>query len=78
MILGQLVERAVPMALRTWIELALASPTVIWAGRPLFARACQSIVNVTLNMFTLGGNRCGRGLWLQLVCGVISRGVPKA
>jgi cation transport ATPase len=75
MILGQLVERAVPMALRTWIELALASPTVIWAGRPLFARACQSIVNVTLNMFTLGGNRCGRGLWLQLVCGVISQGM---
>jgi P-type Cu+ transporter len=53
MILGRPVQLAVPMSLRTWIESTLASPTVIWAGWPLFARGWRSIVNRSPNMFTL-------------------------
>jgi Cu+-exporting ATPase len=45
MIPGQLVQRAITTSLRTWIELALASPAVLWAGWPLFVRGWQSIVN---------------------------------
>ena len=36
-----------------WIELALATPVVLWGGWPFFVRGWQSIVNRSLNMFTL-------------------------
>ncbi len=38
-----------------WLELALSTPAVLWAGAPLFARAWASIVNGRPNMFTLIG-----------------------
>jgi Cu+-exporting ATPase len=38
---------------RSWIELALATPVVLWAGWPFFVRGAQSIRNRNLNMFTL-------------------------
>jgi Cu+-exporting ATPase len=36
-----------------WIEFALATPVVLWCGLPFFVRGWQSIVNRSLNMFTL-------------------------
>jgi Cu+-exporting ATPase len=36
-----------------WIEFALATPVVLWTGWPLFERGWASIVNRSLNMFTL-------------------------
>ncbi|MDX6445310.1 MAG: P-type Cu+ transporter [Blastocatellia bacterium] len=38
-----------------WVQMLLATPVVLWAGWPFFVRAWQSIVNVSLNMFTLIG-----------------------
>jgi Cu+-exporting ATPase len=38
-----------------WIELVLATPVVLWVGRPFFVRAWQSVVNKSPNMFTLIG-----------------------
>src|SRR5258708_26803588 len=38
-----------------WIELALATPVVLWGGWPFFVRAWQSVVHRSLNMFTLIG-----------------------
>jgi len=38
-----------------WIELALATPVVVWGGWPFFIRATDSIRNRSLNMFTLIG-----------------------
>jgi Cu+-exporting ATPase len=36
-----------------WIELALATPVVLWCGLPFFDRGWQSVVHRSLNMFTL-------------------------
>jgi P-type Cu+ transporter len=36
-----------------WIELALASPVVLWGGWPFFERGWASVRNRSLNMFTL-------------------------
>ncbi len=36
-----------------WIQLALATPVVLWAGKPFFIRGWQSVVSLQLNMFTL-------------------------
>jgi heavy metal translocating P-type ATPase len=38
-----------------WIELALATPVVFWAGAPFFVRFARSVRTLQLNMFTLIG-----------------------
>jgi P-type Cu+ transporter len=37
----------------TWIQFALSTPVVLWAGWPFFVRAARSVVGRNLNMFTL-------------------------
>ena len=36
-----------------WLQLAFATPVVLWAGWPFFVRGWQSLVTRNLNMFTL-------------------------
>ncbi|MDE1943652.1 MAG: copper-translocating P-type ATPase [Betaproteobacteria bacterium] len=36
-----------------WFEFALATPVVLWGGWPFFVRGWQSVVNRSLNMFSL-------------------------
>jgi heavy metal translocating P-type ATPase len=38
-----------------WTELLLATPVVLWAGWPFYERGVQSVINRSLNMFTLIG-----------------------
>jgi Cu+-exporting ATPase len=42
-------------AMESWIELALSLPIVLWAGKPFFVRAVQSLVHRSPNMWTLIG-----------------------
>jgi Cu+-exporting ATPase len=41
------------MATQSWVELALATPIVLWAGWPFFTRGWQSVIHRSLNMWTL-------------------------
>jgi P-type Cu+ transporter len=50
---GQPLQRAVPHGAMNWIQLALATPVVLWGGWPFFVRGAASVVNRHLNMFTL-------------------------
>lgn len=50
-----------------WVELALATPVVLWAGRPFFERFWQSIKNRSMNMFTLIGLGVGVAFIYSLV-----------
>ncbi len=43
------------MAVQSWVEFALATPIVFWAGWPFFVRAGQSIAQRSPNMWTLIG-----------------------
>ena len=52
---GDPIGRLLPHGRRNFIELALASPVVLWGGFPFFVRFWQSLVNRSLNMFTLIG-----------------------
>jgi Cu+-exporting ATPase len=36
-----------------WVQLALATPVVLWGGAPFFERGWHSLLNRSLNMFTL-------------------------
>ncbi len=42
-----------PAGWMEWLQLALATPVVLWGGRPFFQRGWASILNRHLNMFTL-------------------------
>src|SRR4026209_1373210 len=53
MIPGQPVQRSISPHLLNWIQLVLATPVVLWGGWPFFERGWASIVNRSLNMFTL-------------------------
>ncbi|SJZ61503.1 heavy metal translocating P-type ATPase [Novilysobacter spongiicola] len=46
---------SLPTDVRTWLELVLTAPVVLWAGWPFFERCVQSIRNRSPNMWTLIG-----------------------
>jgi len=50
---GLHIDSVIPKQIAKWIEFALTTPVVLWAGGFFFTRAWQSIVNRSLNMFTL-------------------------
>jgi Cu+-exporting ATPase len=57
--------------LSNWIQFALATPVVWWVGYPFFKRGSQSILNRSLNMFTLISMGTGVA-WLYSVVAIIT------
>jgi Cu+-exporting ATPase len=53
MIPGQPLQRIASPQLLNWLQLGLATPVVLWGGWPFFQRGWASIINRSLNMFTL-------------------------
>ncbi|TWJ19755.1 heavy metal translocating P-type ATPase [Geobacter argillaceus] len=53
MIPGRPIQGLFPKGLITWVQLALATPVVLWGGWPFFQRGWRSVANRNLNMFTL-------------------------
>ncbi|HKP46814.1 MAG TPA: heavy metal translocating P-type ATPase, partial [Pyrinomonadaceae bacterium] len=70
---GSPLVRLLPMTTLPWIQLALASPVVLWGGWPFFVRFWQSIVNRSLNMFTL----IGLGVAVAYIYSVIATFLPQ-
>jgi P-type Cu+ transporter len=58
---------AVPPRLNLLVQLALATPTVLWCGMPFFERARLSLKTWNLNMFTLIGLGTGAAYLYSLV-----------
>ena len=54
-----------------WIQMALATPVVLWGGSPFFLRAWQSIRNRSLNMFTLIGLGVGVAFGFSVVAALL-------
>jgi len=50
---GNPMEQIAPHSTWVWFELILTTPVVLWAGSFFFVRGWQSVVNRSLNMFTL-------------------------
>jgi P-type Cu+ transporter len=57
---------------QAWVEFALATPVVLWGGWPFFVRAWTSVVNRSLNMFTL----IGLGVAVAYVYSVVATVFP--
>src|SRR5437660_359516 len=64
----------VPREIGKWIEFGLTTPVVLWAGGFFFTRAWQSIVNRSLNMFTLIAVGVGAAYFYSAVA-VIAPGI---
>jgi P-type Cu+ transporter len=72
------VQRALPNGWLPWIELALATPAVLWAGWPFFQRFWTSLVNRSPNMFTLIGMGTGVAYLYSLVATLFPRIFPQS
>ena len=70
---GDPVRRLFAPRVIAWISLGLASPVVLWGGWPFLVRGWQSIVNRSLNMFTL----IGLGIAVAYVYSVIAALLPQ-
>jgi Cu+-exporting ATPase len=57
-----------------WLQLILATPVVLWAGWPFFARAWQSLVTRNLNMFTLIALGTGTA-WVYSIVATVLPGI---
>ena len=62
-----------PVAARSWIELLLSIPVVLWAGWPFLARCVQSIRSRNPNMWTL----IGVGVSAAFIYSVLATVVPE-
>jgi Cu+-exporting ATPase len=47
------LDHLIPRATSNWLQFALATPVVLWAGWPFFERGWASLRSRNLNMFTL-------------------------
>jgi Cu+-exporting ATPase len=47
--------KLLPIRASAWVQLGLATPVVVWGGRPFFERFWASLKSRNLNMFTLIG-----------------------
>ena len=68
------LDHLVPRNLSNWIQFALATPVVLWAGWTFFERGWQSLRNRSLNMFTLIAMGTGVA-WLYSVVATLSPGI---
>jgi Cu+-exporting ATPase len=60
----------------TWISFVLATPVVLWGGWPFFVRFWYSLVNRSLNMFTLIGLGVGVAYIYSLIATVLPQIFP--
>ncbi|MDE3169792.1 MAG: copper-translocating P-type ATPase, partial [Acidobacteriota bacterium] len=75
--LSSLISWASPKA-REWFELVLATPIVLWGGWPFFVRGWRSIINRSLNMFTLIGLGVGVAYFYSVVATLFPSIFPPA
>jgi len=74
MIPGQPLQHAFSSRLLSLVQFALATPVVLWGGRPFFERGWASLVNRHLNMFTLIALGTGTA-YVYSVVAVLSPGI---
>jgi Cu+-exporting ATPase len=61
-----------------WLQLVLATPVVLWGGKPFFVRGWQSLGNRHLNMFTLIALGTGAAYVFSLVAALAPGLFPAA
>jgi Cu+-exporting ATPase len=75
---GVPLHRWVAPAASSWLQLALATPAVLWAGWPIFARGWRSLVTGNLNMFTLIALGAGAAYLFSVIAVLIPGVIPES
>ncbi|HSU06931.1 MAG TPA: heavy metal translocating P-type ATPase, partial [Acetobacteraceae bacterium] len=70
------LEELIDPRLAVWIQFALATPVVLWAGWPFFTRGWASVVNRNLNMFSLIALGTGAAYLYSVVATVLPGAFP--
>jgi Cu+-exporting ATPase len=65
------IMRVMSMHAMQWVQLALATPVVLWGGWPFFVRGWQSVVHRSPNMFTLIAIGTGVAFLFSLVATIV-------
>jgi Cu+-exporting ATPase len=73
---GQPLQHVLTIRAMGWIELALATPVVLWGGWPFFERGWTSLVNRSLNMFTLIALGTGTAFFYSVVAVIFPQLFP--
>ena len=68
----------VDQTLSNWLQFALATPVVLWAGWPFFVRGWRSLVTRNLNMFTLIALGTGTAFLYSVVATLLPGMFPPA
>ncbi|HAJ45454.1 MAG TPA: haloacid dehalogenase [Alphaproteobacteria bacterium] len=68
------IDRFIPPTINPWIQMALATPVVLWAGWPFFARGAASVKSRSLNMFSLIALGTGAA-WIYSMVAAIAPGL---
>jgi Cu+-exporting ATPase len=74
MLPGEPIRHLIPARPLAWVQLILATPVVLWGGWSFFTRGWTSLVNRSLNMFTLIA--LGTGVaWAYSVIATVASGL---
>jgi Cu+-exporting ATPase len=68
------IDHLIAPQVSNWVQLLLATPVVLWAGWPFFHRGWLSLVNRSLNMFTLIAMGTGVS-WIYSVIATVAPGL---
>ncbi len=75
---GMPVQKTLGLDLLAWLQLALATPVVLWGGWPFFQRAWISITTWKLNMFTLIALGTGAAYVFSVLAVLVPSALPPA
>ena len=73
---GLALERRIPRLFSEWIQFAFTTPVVLWAGSFFFTRAWRSVVNRSLNMFSLIALGVGTAYLFSIVAVLVPNMFP--
>ncbi|RKU04177.1 copper-translocating P-type ATPase [Burkholderia sp. Nafp2/4-1b] len=66
-----------PSSTESWVEFVLASPVILWAGFPFFARCVRSFIHRSPNMWTLIGLGTGAAYVYSVIATVFPGVFPE-
>jgi Cu+-exporting ATPase len=73
---GAPLQHAIAPRVLAWVQLALATPVVVWGAAPFFARGLASLRTRNLNMFTLIALGTGVAYAYSVVATLLPRLIP--
>lgn len=72
------LDHMIQPQLSNWVQMAFATPVILWAGWPFFVRGWQSVGSRNLNMFTLISLGTGVALLYSLAATFAPDAFPRA